>query len=177
MVHGLVNAGYSMNCVVAGSNFVTLQRHQSATQTLSFLSMTMPEAKALSVGNLYREISSVVRSHLAISFAQERDVQTFCLESIKGVFPCGGRLASGLSAPAPVVRPGGRPRVHFADLQAPRVHVPNIPILAEVRVVEAALAARERWNVVLDKHRLAQRFFVDGLIGNRPPALFAFLPE
>ena len=76
-----------------------------------------------------------------------------------------------------VVRPGGRARVHFADLQAPRVDVPNISILAEVRVVEAALAARERWNVVLDKHRLAQRFFIDGLIGNRQPALLAFRPE
>src|ERR1700730_13988026 len=96
MVHGLVSAGYSINWALTGSNLVTLQRHQSAIQSLSFLSITMPYVKALSVGILYREISSVVRSHLAISFDHDSDVQTFCLESIKGVLPCGGRLASGL---------------------------------------------------------------------------------
>src|SRR6267143_5987491 len=95
MVHGLVSAAYSINCVLTGSNLVTLQRHQSANQTLSFLSMTMPYAKLLSVGPLYLEICSVARSHLAISFEKDSVVQIFCLESTNGVLPCGGRLALG----------------------------------------------------------------------------------
>src|SRR5271169_695844 len=94
MEHGLLSGAYSIHWLSTGSNLVTLQRHQSASQTLSFLSITMPYAKLLSVGVLYRETSPVVRSHLAISLAQESDSQMFCLESTNGVLPCGGRLAS-----------------------------------------------------------------------------------
>src|SRR6202011_2805520 len=49
-----------------------------------------------------------------------------------------------------VVGPSSRARVHFTDLQAARIDVPNVSIFAEVRVVESALAIRERRNVVLD---------------------------
>src|SRR5712692_6847396 len=95
MVQGFAKAGYSMNWSFTVSNFVTLQRHHSASQTLSFLSITIPYGKLLSVGTLYREISPVVRSHLAISSAQDSVSQIFCRESTKGVLPCGGFLAVG----------------------------------------------------------------------------------
>jgi rRNA processing protein Krr1/Pno1 len=76
-------------------------------------------------------------------------------------------VAAILRAGDRVVGPGGRARIHFADLQTARVHVPNVSILAQVRVVESAVALRERRNVILDEHRFAQSFFVDRLVGNR----------
>src|SRR5260370_41971796 len=47
-----------------------------------------------------------------------------------------------------VVRPSGRARVHLAYLQAPRIHVPNVSIVTEGRIVESALAVRDRRSVV-----------------------------
>ncbi len=72
-----------------------------------------------------------------------------------------------------VIRPRGRARIHLADLQAARVHIPNIAILAQVRVVESAVPFRQRRNVILNKHGLAKRLFVDRLVGNGQAALLA----
>src|SRR6202022_355693 len=76
-----------------------------------------------------------------------------------------------------VIRPRRRAGVHLSDLQTPSVDVPDVSILAEVCIVESALAIWERWNVVLDEHRLAQRFFIDGLVRNCQPAFLAFRAE
>src|SRR5882762_1719111 len=109
----------------------------------------------------------------------------FAIDSHKSGVPGGPDISTGIlnkAVPSKlrsrkrVVRPGGGARVHLADLQAARVDVPNVSILAEVRVVESALSFGQGRNVILDEHGFAQRFLVDGRVGNGEAALLAFRP-
>ncbi len=82
-----------------------------------------------------------------------------------------------LGASKRVVRPGGGARIHFPDLQAARIDVPDVAVLAQMRVMKSAVTLGQRRNVILDEHGLARGLFINRLVGNGQPAFLAVRPE